>query len=239
MPREPRRSRTVAVWSWPPPAGRACGDLEVNEQYVAQIAERATELYRRKSKELADELGDLFLTSFFGGAVEVAERVWGEHASMLALARHEALAMPRTLVRDTVRYKMQKAELGERVGGALTLSHHRLLFKVRDPRLKARLAAQAVRADMRVRPFKELVDEMVGPDEGSRGRKPKPRLKKVVDGLGKALDGLEESRLTRADVEAVTPRELAKLRGRLRDYVARVVEMERELGVLAGAGGRR
>ena len=35
----------------------------------------------------------------------------------------------------------------------------------------------------------------------------------------------------------MTPRELAKLRGRLRAYVTRVVEMERELGVLAGGRG--
>lgn len=235
----PRDLRERGVRSWPPPAGRAFGEREVDEEYVARVVAQVTALYLRTAREVAEGIGETLLASFYGGSLEVYRAVGTGHASMLALAQHEALGMPRRLVWESVRYLDQRAELPDGVGERLSLSHHKALFRVRDVELKVRLARTAEARVMSVKELQAAVLRAVGPDEAGRGRKPTPRLRRAVKGLDKALGPLVEERLTRADVEAVSPRELAAVRAQLREYAAAIADLEGQLARLAGPGGRR
>ena len=220
--------------TWPPPAGQAFGEAEVDEAYVAGVADKATALYRGTAAETAVALGELFLHSFYGASVAVYRRVGAEHASMKALARHPELGIPRALVWGSIKYLDQRAEIPVEVSEALSYSHHAELFRVPELALKVRLARSAVRSDLNVRDLRALVARAVGPDEAGRGRRPKARLVRVVEGLDKARAALEGERLTVADVAAVSPRVLAGLRARLREHAEFVAELEGELARLAG-----
>lgn len=159
------------------------GDLERIEAAVHFINLRTAEA----GVGLAREVGEYVLEAFFAGDFgRFSDPRRNKPLSFRRLLERQDLLLPPTTIYTFVRVARQLAELPAEAAERLSLSHHRALLSVRDPREKVALARRAaaegwskVELERRVRTQQP---------RNPRGRKPVPAYIKATSRITRVLD---------------------------------------------------
>lgn len=210
-------------------SSRAVGVERVDERLVAALVPKVRAASLGGPLETAQTVGELVLEAFYGGDLEVFAAVRTDHASVQALARDDSLGRPPVFVFDALRYLEQKAKIPPRLLPRLSYSHHKALFRVLDLRLKLRLAAEVAREGLSAAQLAKAVTRELGEDQQGRGRAPAHPVLAAVKGVGKVLDGLDESALRADDLEDLSPRRRAHAAEAFERYAAQMNEIAARL----------
>ena len=163
-------------------------------------------------------MGELLLETCYQGDLAVWEAEGTRAETLKVVKEHPRLRVSFPHLSNCLALVAQMPVLGERRGRALSFSHHRTLFRVKDKGLKRRLADQAVRGAWGYRELQAEVARVLPPARGRRSDTPLARLVKAVGKAVRAAEGEQAAML--ADPERETLRRtLRTLTGRLSELV--------------------
>lgn len=178
-------------------------ELSVRELDAA-VAE-VNRIWLAKGLEAAKAVGVYLLRVFYDGNLS-AWREGGDAPGVRALAEHPQLRMDRNQVWNSLRLVDQLDELGHDLGGRLTMTAHRALFRLEDGRAKRALATEAAEEGWTVARITERVREL-SPSTG--------RVRHPVEVAVKKLESASKWAVKPAEVAALVGAEAtpAQLRG--------------------------
>ena len=177
------------------------GATKVDDKLVDSAVEEINRLHSAKGLELARAMGEYLVKTFFGGDLDNFG-VEKSHASWRALANREDLQVSHSTLWFSVAILAQLRQLPEDVGTALSVSHHRLLVPVRDPKAKERVARKAVEQGLTVSQFEAEVAKVRKTEKRSKGGRPAiPPHLKALRRLPRLLEPVSEFAVTTDDVE--------------------------------------
>ena len=221
-----RPSRELA----PTRGRRIVGHRAVDERAVDAAVPRLRALYVAKTLEAAEAVGRFLLESFYGGEVAHWRTLGTAHASMQALSRRSGLGMSGSHLWRCLRLVEQLESMDGSVGRRLSVTHHRLLYKVEDEGLKGRLAAEAVAEGWDTGELERRVSRAVGPAAPGRpGRRPDAPLEALVKRVEKATRDLELQEIDAGFMAGMDARRQARFVGRLAAQAAKLAALVQRL----------
>lgn len=167
------------------------GEEAVDASLVAEAVQHINGVHNEKGLETAREIGEYLFARFFAGSFEAFRSKGKKHASFRALAEHPDLTVSHTTLWYSVAVLDQLRQLPADIGGALPMSHHRLLLPVKDEQAKLELAREAVQAKLGKRELEERIRQakQIESTDGPRpGRPPLPSWAKSMGSIQRAVN---------------------------------------------------
>lgn len=230
---KPAAPRNPELAVGPTPALVRLETADVDEA-VRYINERTV----RSGLELARDVGEYILNTFFGGDyANFASPSRTKPTSFRALELRPDLLIGKARLHDFIRISHQLKSLPSEVVTRLTLAHHRALLPLPDPESKAALARRALDEGWPSRVLCHEVRRFV--PRSRAGRKPLPPVAKGIRGVVRSLDLAFEHDLTSDEVRRLGPEQASALSEQVEDCLARLRELRRALADAAGQSGAR
>lgn len=167
-----------------------------------EVVRHVNRLVAKRSLDAALELGTYLLQQFFDGRPEVFSARRGRLKSYKALAAHPGLHVSHTHLHYCLRVVVQVGQMPERLWRPLSLSHHKKLLTVDDPRLRDLWAERAINMGWSARRLQAEIRAGTGdgasPSTHPAAPAPSPvglqTLQDEVSQLVRCLEGLENRR---------------------------------------------
>ncbi len=155
-----------------------------------EAVDHLNRIYVAKGLEAAREIGEYVLRAFFDGDLKAFHAKGRKQMSFRRLAGRQDLLPSYSHIYNCVAVVEQLRQLPKDIGEALSVSHHKALFTVRNPGDKRALADRAVEQKMTVRALRKAVAESLH-ESGQRSKAGRPPLPSCVKGFRKVIRAIE------------------------------------------------
>ena len=172
-------------------------DLTVRE--LDAVVDEVNRIWLTKGLEAAKSVGRYLLRVFYRGDLEAWRVGQADAPGVRALMEHPRLRMDKGQVWSSLRLVEQLDELGDDVGGRLTMTAHKALFRIADTRAKRALATKAADEGWPVTRVTERVKELVPAPAGRRQHPVEEALKKLERATKWIIDPMSVAALLEAE----------------------------------------
>lgn len=213
-----------------PLEGLLPGEEQADEELIARAVEDLNRIHRESALQLALQMGEYLLATFFAGDLSRFHQRSGSHVSFRRLAASNDLQFSPSFLYTSVAIVEQLEQLPPTLAEQLPLSHHRLLLPVKDPSLKSKLALRAVRSGLSKR---ELAQEVKAarrrPGLARPGRPVLPETVKRLNQMRRSVNALLEMKASALDFDDYSPRKARELITELMSELEEVSEVLAQL----------
>ncbi len=178
--------------------------------------------------DLAREVGQYILDNFFDGDYQkFADPSSAKEGSFRALLSREDLLLGNTTLYNFVRVSHQLELLPSDLVDRLTLTQHRALLPLPDPKLKEKLARRALDQGWTSSVLEAEVSKHL--PVSRRGRKPSPLVVKTIHRVAKALNSSRVEAFDADEIRRLGPERTAALAAQLEENLARLEVLRKAL----------
>ena len=184
----------------------------VDKTLLSEVIRELNSLYAAKSVETSCAIGEYILNRFFDGEFENFNKWGSKHKTFkelteLAQGDDSPLHISASGLWYSVKILNQVKALPEEIAMALPVTHHRMLVPVKDPKLKLKLAKEAISKGIPSRVFQEECqtvreeERKIQKKKVSSGRPAMPVWMKAINQTVKAVDGVNLNIVTKSSVD--------------------------------------
>ena len=213
------------------------GEVAVDEALIVEAVQEINRIHRAKGLEAARAIGEFLLATFFDGDIANAKSKQKKHLSFRALAARDDLNVSKTDLWYSVAILDQLRHLPTNIGDALPESHHRLLTAIKDVKIKAKLATEAVDQHLGKRELQKRIAQEQKAEPPKATKPGRPSLPSWAKGVGQIMATIEAAAaddLSAADVKKYGASSLAE---RLAEIDAAITALEALRAKLTAAKG--
>lgn len=155
------------------------------------LVQQLNEVQQEAVLQTAYSIGKLVLEAVFDGDVGRFRQKQASNLTWRALTEHPDLEVNHSALWYSVALHENFALLGEDIGRALSLRHHRLLAHVSDTEVRRKLAQRTLSEELTTRALETAIKEAKATNSSAkRGRKAAPEPVKRLGRAAKELEGL-------------------------------------------------